>query len=67
MSQTALLWLLKDGAYALRNVEIGLTGRLVVVPDVIGKAIGKGPLAYAAVERQRLRLNRHEAEEAHKE
>ena len=49
--QSALLRLLQDGAHALRDVEVGLSRCLVVVPDIVGQSVWQRAPADAAVER----------------
>ena len=39
VSQSALPWLLLDGAHALGNIEIGQSGFLGIVTDVVGQSV----------------------------
>ena len=54
VGQAALLLFLLNGAYLLCNVEIGLSGSLQVLADIIGKAIGQLALACLGILWQRL-------------
>ena len=52
VGQPSLAGLLKDGTDTLCDVEVGKTGLLGIVPDVIGHAILEGTLSDARVLRQ---------------